>query len=274
MKSLFVCPICGSPLEWETGRYACPNNHSFDLAREGYVNLLPPNRQHSKAPGDDKEMAAARTRFLEGGWYSPLRDALCSLVEQYAPSAPSLLDAGCGEGWYTQALAQAAAAKGGRTAGVDLSKPAVKKAARRCPGAEIAVASVYHLPLADASVDLLADCFSPLAAEEFYRVLKPGGIFLYVVPGPRHLWELKEILYDTPYENEEKQEEYPGFHYREILPVETRFTLPEPAAMEDLFRMTPYCWKTPKEGVERLHSLETLTVTAQFRIHVLERQKT
>lgn len=271
MDSLFCCPICGGPLRREEGRCACPAGHSFDLAKEGYVNLLPANRQHSKAPGDDKEMAAARTRFLEGGWYSPLRGTLCSLTEKYAPSSPALLDAGCGEGWYTQALARTIAAKGGRTAGVDLSRPAVKKAARRCPGAEIAVASVYHLPLTDSSVDLLTDCFSPLAAKEFYRVLKPGGIFLYVVPGPRHLWELKGILYDTPYENEEKREEYPGFRYVEVVPVESRFTLPTSQAIRDLFHMTPYFWKTPREGAERLGKLESLTVTAQFRIHVLER---
>ena len=88
MASLFICPICALALTREANRYTCPAGHSFDLAREGYVNLLPPNRQHSKAPGDDKEMTAARTRFLEGGWYSPLRDALCSLVEQHAPPSP------------------------------------------------------------------------------------------------------------------------------------------------------------------------------------------
>lgn len=271
MKSLFVCPICGGALEREPGRYACPQGHSFDLAREGYVNLLPANRQHSKAPGDDKDMAAARTRFLEGGWYGPLREVLCSLVEKYAPDRPALLDAGCGEGWYTLALAEAISVKGGRAAGVDLSKPAVKKAARRCPEAQIAVASVYHLPLWDHSVDILTDCFSPLAAEEFYRVLKPDGIFLYVVPGPRHLWELKEVLYPQPYENEEKREEYPGFRYLDVVPVECRFTLPDPRAIQDLFCMTPYYWKTPKEGTERLARLDTLTVTAQFRVHVLKK---
>lgn len=274
MKSLFVCPICGDPLEREANRYACSGGHSFDVAREGYVNLLPANHQHSRAPGDDKEMAAARTRFLEGGWYSPLRDTLCSLAKKYVPSAPALLDVGCGEGWYTQALAQVVTGKGGRAAGVDLSRPAVKKAARRCPAGEFAVASVYRLPLKDASVDILTDCFSPLAAEEFYRVLKPGGIFLYVVPGPRHLWELKEVLYERPYENEEKREEYPGFRYRDVVPVESLFTLPGPQMIEDLYRMTPYYWKTPKSGAQRLCALETLTVTAQFRIHVLERQKT
>ncbi len=271
MDSLFVCPICGNVLLREPGRYTCPSGHSFDLAREGYVNLLPANRQHSKTPGDDKEMAAARTRFLNGGWYEPLREALCALVKKYAPASPALLDAGCGEGWYTAALAETVSAKGGQTAGVDLSKPAVKKAARRCPAGEIAVASVYHLPLGDGSVDLLTDCFSPLAADEFYRVLKPGGKFLYVVPGPRHLWELKSVLYEHPYENEEKQEEYPGFHYLEVVPVECCFTLPNQEAIQDLFRMTPYYWKTPKEGGTQLAALDTLTVTAQFRIHVLEK---
>ncbi len=235
------------------------------------MNLLPANRQHSKAPGDDKAMTAARTRFLDGGWYSPLRDALCRLADTFLPEDGALLDAGCGEGWYTAALSALAAAKGGRCAGVDLSKPAVKRAAKRCPAAEIAVASVYRLPLADRSVDVLTDCFSPLGLEEFYRVLKPGGIFLYVVPGPRHLWELKQVLYDRPYENEEKREEYPGFRYRDVVPVETAFTLPSPGDIQALYHMTPYTWKTPKAGAERLERLASLTVTAQFRVHVLER---
>ena len=269
--SLFCCPICSAPLERGERAYICPNGHCYDIAKEGYVNLLPANRQHSKAPGDDREMAAARTRFLEGGWYQPLRDTLCELFRRETGDAPSLLDAGCGEGWYTAALASAAAAKGGRTAGVDLSKPAVKKAARRCPEAELAVASVYHLPAADGGVDAVVDCFSPLAAEEFARVLRPGGVFLYVVPGPRHLWELKEVLYDRPYENGEKRETYPGFRYQDVVPVETRFTLPRREDISDLFRMTPYCWKTPKAGAERLAALNTLTVTAQFRVHVFRR---
>lgn len=271
MSSLFCCPVCGGALERGTGCCRCPSGHSFDLAREGYVNLLPANRRHSKSPGDDKEMAAARSRFLEGGWYAPLREALCRLVEQYAPASPVLLDAGCGEGWYTQALAAVVAARGGRTAGLDLSKPSVRKAARRCPGGEFAVGTVYHLPVADASVDLLVDCFSPLAAAEFARVLRPGGIFLYVVPGPRHLWELKKILYEKPYENVEKREEYPGFRYREVILVEEAFFLPERQAVLDLFHMTPYYWKTPKSGMERLEAQDRLKVTEQFRIHVLER---
>ena len=248
VESVFCCPVCGGALERGAGQYRCSAGHGFDVAREGYVNLLPANRRHSRTPGDDKEMASARSRFLEGGWYGPLRDALCKLVERYAPPKTVLLDAGCGEGWYTGALAEAVAKNGGRTAGLDLSKPSVRRAARRCPAGEFAVGTVYHLPVADASVDVLVDCFSPLAVEEFARVLKPGGTFLYVVPGPRHLWELKEILYDQPYENGEKREEYPGLCCRDVVAVETEFTLPD-----------------------RQAALDALTVTGQFRIHVLER---
>lgn len=271
MESLFSCPICGQALTREEGRYTCPAGHSFDTAKEGYVNLLPANRQHSKAPGDDGEMIAARSAFLGGGWYQPLQSKLCQLIQETSSPSPVLLDVGCGEGYYTAATATVAARKGGRTAGIDLSKTAVKRAAKRCREGEFAVASAYHLPVGNAAVDILVDCFSPLAAEEFARVLRPGGLFLYVVPGPRHLWELKSVLYENPYENEEKREEYSGFRYIEVVPVETSFTLPGPQAIADLYRMTPYCWKTPKEGARRLAELNTLSLTGQFRIHVLER---
>lgn len=272
MESLFCCPVCGGALEREQGSYRCGRGHSFDLAREGYVNLLPANRRHSKSPGDDSQMVQARSHFLDGGWYAPLRDKLWRLFDQHVPQdAPKVLDAGCGEGYYTAALAARTLARGGQLAGVDISKSAVKRAAKRCPGGEFAVSSVYRLPLARQSVDGVVDCFSPLAAEEFHRVLKPGGVFFYVVPGPRHLWEMKEILYDTPYENEEKMECYEGFTYREVVPVEGRFTLTDPQDILALFRMTPYAWKTPKSGVSRLMGRTQLCVSAQFRIHILER---
>lgn len=270
MTTIFCCPLCGASLTREAHRYVCPKRHSFDTAREGYVNLLPVNRRHSKEPGDDKQMVAARTAFLRGGWYEPLRETLRNLVEGSGISAPVLLDAGCGEGYYTATLSQAITALSGHTAGVDLSKAAVKRAARCCCGAEIAVASVYRLPLADASTDIVVDCFSPLAAQEFRRVLRPGGRFLYVVPGPRHLWELKEALYDAPYENEEKVEAYPGFSLTDTVGVEMDFTLRENADILALFHMTPYAWKTPKEGIERLAALHELRVGAQFRIFVYQ----
>ena len=188
--SLFLCPICAAPLTREGQAYRCPNRHSYDVAREGYVHLLPANQKHSKHPGDDREMAAARTRFLDGGWYAPLRDALCALAAERLAPGGALLDAGCGEGYYTQGIFSALqnAGKSCSLAGVDLSKAALKKAARRVPGAEFAVASVYRLPVGDGAVDLLLDCFAPLALEEYRRVLRPGGCSSTWSPPPGTCW--------------------------------------------------------------------------------------
>lgn len=268
--SLFLCPICGASLERLDGCYRCPKGHSYDIAREGYVHLLPANRKHAKEPGDDKDMAAARSRFLEGGWYGHLRQTLCDLSAAYAGDHTAFLDAGCGEGYYTEAVAQMLAGKAVSGAGVDLSKAALKRAARRTAGVEFAVASVYHMPVATGRIGLLLDCFAPLALEEYRRVLGNGGVFLYVVPAPEHLMEMKDVLYDAPYENPDQAVEYDGFRYLDVVPV-SRAVMLERDDLMDLFRMTPYVWKTPREGVERLRALERLQVTAAFRIHVFRR---
>ena len=222
--SIFCCPICGGPLERGPSAYSCPAGHSFDLAREGYVHLLPANRMHSKMPGDDKGMAAARWAFLSKDYYAPLRDALCSIALANTGPAPSVLDTGCGEGYYTSGVYQALR-RAGRSvtlAGTDISKAILRRAAKREKDVEFAVASSYHLPVADRSIDLLLNCFSPLALEEFRRALRPGGTFLYVVPSEKHLWELKQVLYDHPYPNEVKETPYEGFAYAEIRHVEDR----------------------------------------------------
>ena len=273
--SLFLCPICGAPLLREGGVYRCAGGHSYDVAREGYVHLLPANRKHSRQPGDDRDMVAARSRFLGGGWYRHLLDALQELALRYAGGKEIVfLDAGCGEGYYTAGVAEALEAAGRtvRSAGVDLSKFALKKAARRSPETEFAVASVYHLPIADAAADLLLDCFAPLAAEEYRRVVQPGGVFLYVVPAPHHLMEMKNVLYEAPYENPDQQVAYEGFSYLEVIPAERTLRLEDSQAIRDLLGMTPYAWKTPQAGLERLAALEALTVTAAFRIHVFRRE--
>ena len=273
MKSMFRCPVCGEPLDRQEARYLCPAGHSFDRAAAGYVHLLPANKMHSKDPGDDKGMATARNRFLSGDYYAPLRDALAQLALQYCPENPTILDAGCGEGYYSAALYQALAAQNRAPvmAGVDLSKHALRRAAKREKAIEFAVASVYDLPVPDQSADLLVNCFSPLALEEFLRVLRPGGLYFYVVPGQRHLWELKEILYDKPYLNTEKLTPYQGLSYLEVVPVDGTIHLPDPQTISDLFQMTPYFWKTPKQGKDRLDALETLDTTISFRIHVFRK---
>ena len=277
MESLFRCPVCAAPLDRGERAYTCPNGHSYDIAREGYVHLLPANRKHARDPGDDRDMAAARNRFLSGGWYAPLRRTLCELALERLgeTAAPAVLDSGCGEGYYTAGVYRALMETGRpvRMAGVDLSKPSLRWAARREKNAEFAVASVYHLPVADASAGLLLNCFSPLALEEFRRVPRPGGTYLYVVPAARHLWELKQVLYDAPYRNREAETPYEGLEYLDIVPVTAALDLPDRETLADLFRMTPYYWKTPRAGAERLAVLDGLRVTADFRVHVFRRRK-
>lgn len=271
--SLFRCPVCGGPLVREERAYRCAAGHSYDIAKEGYTYLLPPDQKHSAAPGDDKAMSAARREFLSKGYYAPLLNTLCSQILSLSGAAPVILDAGCGEGYYTSGIYQVltAAGKTPRMAGIDISKFILRLAAKREKDVGFAVASCYHLPFPDETADLLLDCFSPLAIDEFRRVLRPGGHFLYVVPGPRHLWELKEILYDQPYLNEEKETPYDGFAYEAIVPVDFTLHLETQADIQSLFRMTPYFWKTPKSGADRLSALPALDCQASFRIHIFQK---
>ena len=276
MKSLFCCPLCGAPLEREDGRYLCPGRHSFDRAAAGYVHLLPANRKHSRDPGDDKAMVAARSAFLDKGYYSPLRDALCGAVAEYAVNFPDpvLIDSGCGEGWYTAGLFRALSEEEltPRIAGVDLSRAALRRAAKRVPEGEFAVASAYRLPISDRSADVLVNIFSPLAIDEFARVLRPGGLFCYAVPSPRHLWQMKEVLYREPYENPSRREDYPGFVWRNVREIRYTADLDTNADIMALFGMTPYAWKTPREGVARLEALDRLTCEIGFDLHLYQKK--
>ena len=153
MRSLFICPVCAAALQREERRYICPAGHSFDRAKEGYCNLLPVNRKHSKAPGDDKAMATARSVFLGKGYYAPLREALCALAVSMTGEAPTVLDAGCGEGYYTDGIYRALqdAGKAPQMAGTDISKFILRRAAKREKDIEFAVASSYRLPMAAGS---------------------------------------------------------------------------------------------------------------------------
>ena len=268
--SLFTCPLCGENLDRTEKSYVCPLGHGYDIASEGYVHLLPANKKHSKLPGDDKNMVRARNSFLSGGYYEPLRKRLAELTIKLSQESPVILDSGCGEGWYTEGISEAlkAVGKEPQIVGIDISKEAVRLASKRLKNAEFAVASAYHLPLADGSADIVLNCFSPLCDSEFRRVLKYGGYFIYVVPAPRHLWELKSTVYDRPYENERTLSEYEGFELNETIIIENRIFLKDRQSIVDLFTMTPYFWKTPKEGAARLDALDSLETEIAFDIYV------
>ena len=217
------CPLCGEKLTGDS-TLKCTKGHCFDRAKEGYWHLLPVQSMRTKAPGDSKEMVAARRAFLNAGYYGIFGRALGELCLEYglpaAPEAPlHLLDAGCGEGWY----------------------------------------------------DLLLNCFSPFAQEEFLRVLRPGGRMIYVVPGAEHLYQMKAVLYEKPYKNPVQQVAYAGFRAIGEREVSGRITVPQDQ-LEALFAMTPYYWKTPRGGAERLAALPELETEISFRFLLLEKE--
>lgn len=238
--------------------------------------LLPPNKKHSKDPGDTKQMVAARRAFLEAGCYEPFRRRLCELACEAlaAVPAPAVLDAGCGEGWYTSALLDAlrAAGKEPEVCGFDISKFAVRAAAKRHKGIAFAVASAFSIPAAEASADLIVNVFAPIVPDELRRVVKPGGFLLLAVPTPRHLYGMKELLYDAPYENEYRETAYPGFSLVCRETVADTIELTSPALIEALFSMTPYYWKTPPEGCERLRRASSLRTEIGFDFLLYRRE--
>ena len=268
------CPVCGGLLQQREKTYVCSTGHSFDRAKSGYVNLLIA-RQSAAQHGDDKKMVRARRAFLEGGFYEPLQNALCRAAMKQAPEKRvDLLDAGCGECYYTAAVEQALLGSGREVSavGVDISKDALRFGDKRGHDLRLAVASAYHMPVEDDSCDIVLNVFAPFAGEEYLRVLRRGGVVLHVSPGEHHLWELKQVLYDHPYPNEVKETPYEGFAYAEIRHVEDRIRVLGQEDIHALFQMTPYYWKTPKSGCQRLAALEELAVTISFDIHVFRRE--
>ena len=271
---MFICPICKGALMKRERTLCCPKNHSFDLAAQGYVNLLPANRKSSANPGDNAEMVASRTRFLDSGFYAPLSNTFNAEIAARAGAAPRILDAGCGEGYYAARMYDALHTVGKDAAlyGVDISKAAVRHAARRCRAAHFAVASLFALPFSDGAFDVCCNIFSPLCAPELLRVLAPGSVFAAVYPAARHLYGLKEILYEHPYENPDKTFELEGFCIESRRRISYEFTLDGNDLIESLFMMTPYYYRTPAQGAQRLSLCDCLRTEADFWIVFYRRE--
>lgn len=241
MRPAYRCPLCRLLLMPDGRSFACGNRHRFDLAREGYVNLLPVQKKSSREPGDSAEMIQARRRFLAAGHYAPLRDAIIAAVAglNLSPQA-ALLDLGCGEGWYAAGLAEALPLA---IDGIDISKAAIKIAARAYPGCRFAVAGNYDLPFGDASFAAALNVFAPLEAGELSRVLAPGGYLLRVSAAPEHLFALKALLYAQPRLHEHEIPALPGFEGLQQQRLQAEIELNQTRSLHDLIQMTPYAWK-------------------------------
>ena len=262
--SILACPVCQKALlEGETV-FSCPSGHSFDKAKEGYVNLL----QNAKGQhGDNRLMLDGRRRFLEAGYYEKLRNAVACAAKKHLPSGAVLLDVGCGEGYYTEALAREVAT----VYGFDVSRDAVRSAAKRKCGAHLFVGSAYAMPVLDGSVDGLTLLFSPFCREEILRALKPHGILIMAIPGVRHLFGLKKAIYDTPYENRVGDTNIEGLTLLSRESIKGEITLKTNEEIVSLFSMTPYYYKTSKADHEKLSKLEHLVTEIEFELLVYQK---
>ena len=262
----FVCPKCGGALLLRENSYVCPSAHSYDLARAGYVNLLPPSG--SSGHGDNKEMIAARREFLDTGHYLPLATRVCELAAEYVEKNAAVIDIGCGEGYYTDMLERKLRTRDGdsRVSAFDISKDAVKHVRARNKNITLAVASAYSIPARDSAFSAAVNMFSPLAREEILRILGDGGIFIMVFPAEEHLFGLKAAIYDEPYKNAPEELALPGFELLKSERLSYEITLNGAREIGSLFMMTPYAYRTKKENRERVFALEELKTAVDFYI--------
>ena len=262
-----ICPICGFQLNNEGKRYVCPNQHSFDIARQGYVHLLPVQQKHSKNPGDTREQVLSRREFLEAGFYAPIAEALIETAKELGISGP-VLDAGCGEGYYSSQLADAL---GAELTGLDISKEAVRCAAAKYKGKQWLCATAAHIPVADGSAELLMSLFAITLPEEYRRVLKEGGYFFQVLAAQDHLLGLKKIIYDQlNFKEKDTVPELTGFELVKTIPIRFSFTV-EGQQVQNLFSMTPHVFRIGKDGADRLRKTDRLTDTASCVLNVYRR---
>ena len=243
-----VCPVCGEKLEKREKSYVCPRGHGFDIARQGYVNLLTVQRKHSLDPGDTREQVLSRRAFLDTGLYAPIAEALIRAAERNG-AAGALLDVGCGEGYYCAKLSHAL---GLPLTGLDISKEAVRCAAARYKDAQWLCATAAHIPVADGAAGVLTSLFAVTLPEEFHRCLGQDGLFLQVVAAEDHLLGLKSIIYDQlTHKEKHPVQELPGFRLVSSEPISFPFTV-EGAQIGQLFSMTPNVFRVGKAGAERL----------------------
>lgn len=282
------CPVCGYSLSVSAdGRsLGCfaqgdlpkqnTKTHLFDGGAGGYVPLAP---RHSGG-GDSKDAVRARTAFLRHGYYDPAAEALTALVEEFTPSEGCVLDAGCGEGYYSNRIARA----GYPILGVDLSKFAVDAAAKAARAHRLAsgqashtlyaVGSVFELPVQDGAFDTLTNVFAPCAPAEYARVLKTGGHLIVAGAGERHLFGLKQLVYDDPYLNEPRRDlprENDGLRLVDTRNATFSIVVEGQEHIQALFSMTPYYWRTSPDGHDRIKAAERLETEVSFDFHIYEK---
>ncbi len=268
----FICPLCQTSFTQTNNTQICENNHHYDIAKEGYLNLLPVNAKNSKNPGDNKEMMMARRTFLDSGGYQPLAEKLSHLVAQLLADKEdaTLLDLGCGEGYYTNLLADRLPESTTVTA-LDISKVAIRYAAKRYKNINFCVASAYDVPLEDNSLDALIRIYAPSLDSELQRLIKQDGYLITVTPAPRHLFELREKIYDQVNEHQSENEAPAGFTKVEQINLNYPLVISNAQILKDLIQMTPFAWKFNEQKMQDLLAEERWQIECDFNIEVYQK---
>ncbi|MCX7085116.1 MAG: 23S rRNA (guanine(745)-N(1))-methyltransferase [Methylococcales bacterium] len=264
----YQCPICGEPLIVSINQrsYSCSNRHSFDCAKEGYINLLPVQQKHSKEPGDNKVMLDARRLFLEASFYEPLAKAIALIINAIqTPNQPAnILDLGCGEGYYTRKISELCQSSALiKLFGNDISKFAISAAAKKQKSAQFIVASSNKLPYVSNFFDVVIRVFAPSEATELCRIIKTSGYLITVTPGPRHLWQIKEHIYTNVKEHTEDAEIPDGFTQLSSQRISYKIS-PNAEQRAALLQMTPFAWSASEEIKAKLNALDELNIETDF----------
>ena len=260
---MLICPVCGEKLMLSDMTMRCMYGHSFDMAKEGYVNLLRSSKSGDLI-GDDKTSARMRRDFLNKGYYAPLMEVLCHI---FADKKGNVLDICCGEGYYTSALGVNSNLN---VFGFDIAREMVRLAAKRGRGTYF-VANMANIPVAEGSMDYCTHLFAPFNEAAFAKVLKAGGRLYTVIPGRFHLWGLKQAVYDTPYENDEVFPQTQQLRLISQRKVTAQITLNCQEDIQAVFRMTPYFFHTSQKDKEKLLGLDTLETSIEFVIGEYEK---
>lgn len=268
MNMSYICPICQNPLilHQQSKGYYCSNKHHFDQAKEGYLNLLPAQHKKSKNPGDSRAMMRARRNFLEAGFYHPMAETLTSIIDQHIPENTRLhiLDVGCGEGYYCRQIkANTQHPDKIDLHGIDIAKNAIFAAAKKQNSARFIVASSKSMPYADQYFDLILRIYAPANDKEITRLLKPQGLFLTVTPGPRHLWQLKEFIYQEVKEHSVDVPLPEGFTQIGSQRVQYKIQ-PDQEQRMALLQMTPFAWRANTATQNKIQHAKKLEIETDF----------
>lgn len=273
---LLTCPICTISLVQNDTNLQCSNHHSFDISAEGYVNLL-----RKKLPGDAKEMLVARREFLAQGHYQPLSDLINDFICTHLSSSSSpltILDAGCGEGYYLGRLQHYLLAHDYQTqySGLDISKDAIRMAARRYKQVCFVVANINErLVFVDDAMQVVLNIFAPRNPAEFARVLVPEGLLLLVIPGADHLQQLRATLHLLNIEEDKEQKVIaqfsPFFDFVSSSPLSYTLQFDHKDIMQAVM-MTPNYWHLAQDVRERVEVMEMIETTVSFSGLVFRRR--